>query len=72
MIVCDNDQGLTDLRQCFSYTQDYTLETAQSREHIVRLMRDGKRYDLIISDLQVNPTGNIELLKEVKKKFRDI
>jgi two-component system response regulator len=71
LLVCDNVKNLQDLFQSFSFTQEYSLESAQSREHSLRLLKEGGAYSLIVIDLEVSPTATLELLREVKRKYRD-
>jgi len=71
LIACDNEKEIITLETIFNHTENYTTELAKSKDGLLKYLKAFNKYDLIILNLQISIASNLNILTEIKKKFRE-
>jgi len=71
ILVVDDEEDLLKMLSVLLTDENYTPITATSGEEALYLLKEEK-FDLILSDIRMEPVGGIELLKRAKKVDPDI
>lgn len=71
LAICDKPEDRRELESCFSYAKDYQSRVVGSREEALMVLNGDPAYNLTVIYLQATPTAGQEMLREIKKKFRD-
>jgi CheY-like chemotaxis protein len=71
ILAVDDDPLILGVLKVLIESQGHTIMTAPDGPKALELIR-GSKPDLVMSDIRMNPMNGIELLREIRKEWRDL
>ncbi|MBU0482507.1 MAG: response regulator [Proteobacteria bacterium] len=71
ILLVDDDPVILEMLQTGLENEGYDLTVAENGKEALRLLLE-KKFDLVVTDLKMEPIGGIQLLKEAKELCEDL
>lgn len=68
ILIVDDEKSMREMVSILLKRNGYRVESANSGQSVAALLREGKEYDLVITDLLMDRGGGLEVLSAVKKQ----
>lgn len=69
ILVVDDNMDILEFIQEMLLLFDYTSTVVESGEHALKLLAEGVRFDLVITDINMPGISGIEMTKKIKQQF---
>src|SRR5690554_7746226 len=67
ILIIDDEQSMRQFLSIMLKKQDLTHSTAASGEEALKRLEDGERFSVVLTDLQMNEVGGLDILRTIKE-----
>lgn len=67
ILLVENDEGIRHFMQVKLFKDGFNVSVAANGLHALQILKSGRHFDLIISDMKMPGKSGLELLSEAKK-----